>query len=60
MYSCETKTMWNFLGVIKKKLQGISRGQKSPTPETQYEEGIFQIQYPICAVIFTNKMSRSR
>ena len=52
--------MWNFLGVIKKKLQGISRGQKSPTPETPYEEGIFQIQYPICAVIFTNKMSRSR
>ena len=26
MYSCETKIMWNFLGVIKKKIRGISRG----------------------------------
>ena len=25
MYSCETKTIWNFMGVIKKKLRGISR-----------------------------------
>ena len=32
---------------------------KSPTPEKQFNEGIFQIQYPICAVNFTNKISRS-
>ena len=32
---------------------------KSPTPETQCAEGIFQMQYPICVVNFTNKISRS-
>ena len=32
---------------------------KSRTPETQYAEGIFQMQYPICAANFTNKISRS-
>ena len=32
---------------------------KSPTPEKQCNEGIFQIQYPICAINFTNKISRS-
>ena len=32
---------------------------KSPTPEAQCAEGTFQIQCPICAVIFTNKISRS-
>ena len=59
--------MWNLQGVIKKKLCGVCRVEalknrhcvKSPTPETQCAEGIFQIQYPICAVNFTNKISRS-
>ena len=32
---------------------------KSPTPKTQCAEGIFQMQYPICVVNFTNKISRS-
>ena len=32
---------------------------ESPTPETQCAEGIFQLQYPICVVNFTNKISRS-
>ena len=32
---------------------------KSQTPETQYAEGIFQMQYSICAANFTNKISRS-
>ena len=32
---------------------------KPPTPEAQCPEGIFQIQYPICAVNFTNNVSRS-
>ena len=32
---------------------------KSPTPETQCAEGIFQMQYPICAVNSTNKISSS-
>ena len=32
---------------------------KSPTPETQCAECIFQKQYHICAVNFTNKISRS-
>ena len=27
---------------------------KSPIPETQCAESIFQMQYPICAVNFTN------
>ena len=29
---------------------------KSPTPETQCAEGIFQMQYPIYAVNFINKI----
>ena len=28
---------------------------KSPTPEAQYAEGIFQMQYHICAVNFISK-----
>ena len=28
---------------------------KSPTSETQCAEGIFQMQYPVCAVNFINK-----
>ena len=32
---------------------------KPPTPEAQCAEGIFQIQYPFCAVNFTNNVSRS-
>ena len=32
---------------------------KFSTPETQCAEGIFEIQYAICAVNFTNKISRS-
>ena len=32
---------------------------KSPTPETQCAERIFQMQFPICAVNFINKISRS-
>ena len=32
---------------------------KFPTPETQCVEGIFQMQYFICSVNFTNKMSRT-
>ena len=30
---------------------------KSPTPETQYAEGAFQIQPPIYGVYFTNNIS---
>ena len=30
---------------------------KSPTPETQYVEGVFKIQLPICGVIFSNNVS---
>ena len=32
---------------------------KSPTRETKCAEGIFQMQYPICAVNFTNQISKS-
>ena len=32
---------------------------KSPTPERQCVEGIFQMQYPICAVNVIHKISRS-
>ena len=32
---------------------------KSPTPETQCAVDIYQMQYSICAVNFTNKISRS-
>ena len=32
---------------------------KSPTPETQCAEGIFQTQYLVCALNFINKISRS-
>ena len=32
---------------------------KSPNPETQCADGIFQMQYPICAANFTNNISRS-
>ena len=32
---------------------------KSPTPKTQCVKCIFQKQNPICAVNFTNKISRS-
>ena len=31
---------------------------KSPTPEAQSADDIFQMQYPICAVDFTNNLSR--
>ena len=29
---------------------------KSPTPETKYAEGVFQIQSPICGVNFPNNI----
>ena len=32
---------------------------KSPTPEAQCAVGAFQKQYPICAVNFTNNISKS-
>ena len=31
---------------------------KSPTPETQRVEDVFQMQCPICAINFTNNISR--
>ena len=30
---------------------------KSPTPEAQYTEGVFQIQSPFCDVYFSNNIS---
>ena len=30
---------------------------KSPTPIEQFAEGIFQIQFPICGVYFSNNKS---
>ena len=30
---------------------------KSPTPEAQCAEGVFQIQFPICGVYFSNNIS---
>ena len=30
---------------------------KSPTPEAQFAEGVFQIQSPICDVYFSNNIS---
>ena len=31
---------------------------KFPTPEAQFAEGVFQIQYPICGVVnFSNNIS---
>ena len=32
---------------------------KSPSPEAQCAENVFRMQYPLCAISFTNNISRS-